>query len=89
VIAEYCVPLLEVGGQAIAMKGRLERTELEEGGRAVRELGAKIARVEPVQMIPEVGEKVRKLVILEKARKTPAQYPRKPGTAARRPLGAG
>jgi 16S rRNA (guanine527-N7)-methyltransferase len=89
VVAEYCVPLLEVGGQAIAMKGRLQREELEEGGRAVGELGAKVARVEPVEMIPDEEEKERKLVILEKVRKTPARHPRKPGTAAKRPLGAG
>jgi 16S rRNA (guanine527-N7)-methyltransferase len=88
VVAEYCVPLLEVGGQAIAMKGRLQREELEEGGRAVGELGAKVARVEPVEMSPDVEEKERKLVILEKVRKTPARHPRKPGTAAKRPLGA-
>jgi 16S rRNA (guanine527-N7)-methyltransferase len=88
-VAEYCVPLLEVGGQAIAMKGRLEREELEEGGRAVGELGAKIARVEPVEMIPDAEEKERKLVILEKVQRTPEGYPRKPGTAAKRPLGAG
>jgi 16S rRNA (guanine527-N7)-methyltransferase len=87
VVAEYCVPLLEIGGEAIAMKGRLDREELEEGCRAVKVLGAKIAGVEPVEMLPEVGEKERKLVILRKVGQTPARYPRKPGMVVKRPLG--
>ena len=39
VVAEFCVPLLEVGGSAIAMKGRMETGELEEGNRAVEVIG--------------------------------------------------
>lgn len=89
VVAEYCVPLLAVGGRTIAMKGRLEREEFEEGGRAVGVLGATIAGVEPVQMLPEVGDKARNLVILQKVEKTPARYPRKPGAVVKRPLGVG
>jgi len=87
VVAEYCVPLLEVGGQAIAMKARLEGEEYEEGRRATGELGARLAGVEPVVMLPEIGEKERNLVVLEKIRETPARYPRKAGMAAKWPLG--
>jgi 16S rRNA (guanine527-N7)-methyltransferase len=87
VIAEYCVPLLEVGGQAIAMKAGLEGEEYKEGRRATSELGATIVGVEPVALLPEVGEKERNLVILEKIRDTPARYPRKAGMAAKRSLG--
>jgi 16S rRNA (guanine527-N7)-methyltransferase len=88
VVAEYCVPLLEIGGQAVAMKAGLEREELEESRRATRLLGGKVAAVEQVPMLPEVGEKVRNLVVLEKVRETPPRYPRKVGMATRRPLGA-
>jgi 16S rRNA (guanine527-N7)-methyltransferase len=88
VVAEYCVPLLEVGGQAIAMKAGLGGEEFEEGRRATGELGATITGVEPVSLLPEVGEKERNLVILEKIRATPARYPRKAGMAAKRSLGA-
>jgi 16S rRNA (guanine527-N7)-methyltransferase len=87
VVAEYCVPLLGVGGQAIAMKARLEGEELEEGRGATGALGARTAGVVPVAMLPEVGEKERNLVVLEKVRETPARYPRKAGMVARRPLG--
>jgi 16S rRNA (guanine527-N7)-methyltransferase len=87
VIAEYSVPLLEVGGQAIAMKSRLEREEFEQGGRAVGDLGAKIGGVEPVEMLQEVGDKERNLIVIQKIGETPARYPRRSGAVAKRPLG--
>lgn len=87
VVAEYCVPLLRVGGQAIAMKGRLEREELDEGGRAADILGAKIGGVRPVAMLPEVGDKRRNLVMIQKIEETPGRYPRQPGAVVKRPLG--
>jgi|SRR5829696_2529171 len=89
VVAEYCMPLLEIGGRAIAMKGWLEAEELEEGSRAVDTLGASVVEIVKVPMLPEVGEKERNLVILEKLRETPALYPRRAGVAVRRPLGVG
>src|SRR5919107_949854 len=87
VVAEYCVPLLETGGRAIAMKGRLQAEELAEGNRALDALGAKAAETTRVPMLPEFGEKERILVILEKARETPARYPRRAGIVSKRPLG--
>ena len=87
VVAEYCAPLLAGGGSAIAMKGRLEPDELAEGNRAADALGAKVAEISRVPKLPEIGEKERNLVILEKTRETPAQYPRRPGIVAKRPLG--
>jgi len=89
VVAEYCVPLLEVGGQAIAMKAGLESGEYEDGRRAAGALGARFAGVLPVARMPEVGEKERNLVIMEKVRETPARYPRKAGMVTKRPLGVG
>jgi 16S rRNA (guanine527-N7)-methyltransferase len=89
VLAEYCVPLLDVGGDAVAMKARVEQDEHDEGRRAADALGAKVAGIEPVTMLPKVGEKQRNLIILEKIRETPAQYPRRAGVVAKRPLGAG
>ena len=89
VVAEYCVPLLEIGGRAIAMKGWLEAEELAEGDRAVDMLGAAVAGIIKVPMLPEIGEKERNLVILEKIRETPVAYPRRAGAVAKRPLGVG
>jgi 16S rRNA (guanine527-N7)-methyltransferase len=87
VVAEYCVPLLNTGGFVIAMKGRLDSEELAEGRGALEALGAEVGEIARVPMLPEVGEKERNLVILEKTRETPARYPRRAGVAAKRPLG--
>lgn len=89
VIAEYCVPLLRVGGSAISMKARLEGAELSEGQRAVELVGAKISERIRVPSIPEAGDKERQLVIIEKVCETHPRYPRKPGTPTKRPLGTG
>ena len=89
VVAEYCVPLLEIGGCSIAMKSRLESGELAEGNRAADTLGAKVAEITRVPLLPEVSEKERNLVILEKIRETPVRYPRRAGIVAKRPLGVG
>ncbi len=87
VVAEYCVPLLRVGGHVISMKGRLDKDELAEGRRAARTLGAEVEKVIRVPLLPEVGEKERHLVILRKTRRTPRAYPRRVGVPAREPLG--
>ncbi len=88
VVAEYCVPLLEVGGRVIAMKGRLGPEELSEGSSAEGVLGATVAEVKHVPMLPEVGQKERNLVIIQKTGETPARYPRRAGVVARKPLGS-
>jgi 16S rRNA (guanine527-N7)-methyltransferase len=87
VVAEYCVPLLQTGGWVIAMKGRLEEEELSEGRKAAAALGAEVAGIKKVSMLPEVGKKERHLVILQKVEETPAGYPRRAGMVAKRPLG--
>ena len=87
VVAEFCVPLLRVGGHVISMKGRLGDEELSQGEKAAEELGAKVSTLMRVPRLPETGEKERYLVILEKVEDTPAKYPRKVGVPAKKPLG--
>jgi 16S rRNA (guanine527-N7)-methyltransferase len=87
VVAEYCVPLLRVGGCVISMKGRLEGEEMAEGERAAERLGARVSDLIRVPRLPEVEKKERCLVIIEKVGETPEEYPRKVGVPAKRPLG--
>ena len=87
VVAEYCVPLLRVGGCAISMKGRLEDEEIAEGQRAAEKLGARVSDLIPVPRLPEIEKKERRLVILKKIDETPAIYPRNVGVATKKPLG--
>jgi 16S rRNA (guanine527-N7)-methyltransferase len=87
VVAEYCVPLLRVGGHVISMKGRLEDEEIAEGERAAQKLGARFSQLIRVPRLPELEKKERCLVILEKTEETPREYPRNVGVPAKRPLG--
>ena len=87
VVAEYCVPLLRVGGCAISMKGRLEDEEIAEGQRAAEKLGARVSDLIPVPRLPEIEKKERCLVILKKIDETPAIYPRNVGVPTKKPLG--
>jgi 16S rRNA (guanine527-N7)-methyltransferase len=87
VLAEYCVPLLKVGGWVVSMKGRLPDEELSEGERAAEKLGARISELIRVPHLPEVGEKERRLVVIQKVRETPEKYPRNVGIPAKKPLG--
>ena len=87
VVAEYCVPLLKVGGHVISMKGRLEIEELSEGERAAEKLGARVSALIRVPRLPEIEEKERCLVILEKIEETPEEYPRNVGVPIKKPLG--
>lgn len=87
VLAEYCVPLLKVGGWVVSMKGRLPDEELSEGERAAEKLGARVSEIVRVPHLPEVGEKERRLVVFQKVRETPGKYPRNVGVPAKKPLG--
>ncbi|BBL80527.1 ribosomal RNA small subunit methyltransferase G [Rubrobacter xylanophilus] len=87
VLAEYCVPLVRVGGHVLAMKGRISGEELHAGGAAAGRLGARVSGVLEVSRLPEVSEaKQRRIVILEKTEETSERYPRKVGIPAKRPL---
>jgi len=87
VVAEYCVPLLKVGGYVISMKGRPDDVEISEGERAAEKLGARVSTLIGVSRLPELEEKERCLVILEKVEETPEEYPRNVGVPAKKPLG--
>jgi 16S rRNA (guanine527-N7)-methyltransferase len=87
VLAEYCVPLLKVGGWVVSMKGRLPDEELSECERAAEKLGARVSELIRVPHLPEVGEKERRLVVIQKVRETPRKYPRNVGVPAKKPLG--
>ena len=80
VLAEYCLPLLSVGGKFVAYKGREAEAEVEEAGAALEELGGHFEKIERNAMDRQA------LVFVEKIRKTPDKYPRRPGIPRKRPL---
>lgn len=84
VLAEYCLPLVRVGGVFYAMKGSRYQEEVDAAHHAVEVLGGKITEVRPVQL-PGLTDH-RAIITIEKVRPTPRQYPRKAGVASKRPL---
>ena len=86
VLVEYAAPLLRVGGTFVAWKGAPEAAEIERGRAAAAEIGLEpldLMRVEPFE-----GARELSLYLYCKVRETPPNLPRRPGMAAKRPLGA-
>ncbi len=82
--AEYLLPLLRVGGDAIVWKGRIA-DELPAARRALAALGGMLVRIVPTaelglaDVLPG-----RNLVVMRKVRATPDRFPRPPAEARRR-----
>jgi 16S rRNA (guanine527-N7)-methyltransferase len=86
-LAEYAAPLLREGGALVAWKGKRDEQEERDATAAAELLGLAIDRVVPVQ--PYAGAEHRHLHVLRKVAPTPDRFPRRPGMARKRPLGAG
>ena len=85
VVAEYAAPLLAVGGTLVAWRGARDPQAELEGERAALELGLTVRS--PLQVMPYRGAQHRHLHLMSKVRETPPRFPRRPGAAAKRPLG--
>jgi 16S rRNA (guanine527-N7)-methyltransferase len=86
VLAEYAAPLLRIGGALLAWRGRRDAAAELAAAMAADELGLEIA--EPVAVEPYRGAVNRHLHLMSKVRETPDRFPRRPGIALKRPLGA-
>lgn len=82
-IAEYMLPFLKIGGKAICMKGPNYEEEVEEARKAINILGGKIELVE--NLIID-GEYERNIVVIEKIKSTPKQYPRGKSKPVKEPI---
>lgn len=87
VLAEYCLPLLRVGGYVVAMKGRRDEREWAEAAWAAGLLGGRLLEDIEVRGAPDEEERERRLVLFEKVAQTPGVYPRRTGVPVQRPLG--
>ncbi|MGG0239609.1 16S rRNA (guanine(527)-N(7))-methyltransferase RsmG [Bacillus rhizoplanae] len=84
VLSELCLPLVKVGGTFIAMKGSAANEEIENGKYALQVLGGELKGIATFQLPFEESE--RNILSIEKKRKTPNKYPRKPGTPNKLPI---
>ncbi len=84
VLSELCLPLVRTNGVFIAMKGANAQQELEEAENALDLLGGTIDKVHSFSLPEESGD--RNIIIMNKKRKTPKKFPRKPGVPNKTPL---
>lgn len=85
VLAEYTLPFVRVGGLVVAMKKGDVGTEIEEGRRAVGQVGGTIETSIAIPLLPDLGAD-RLLVPCRKVRPTRPDLPRAAGVPAKRPL---
>jgi 16S rRNA (guanine527-N7)-methyltransferase len=86
VLCEYAAPMLEVGGHLLAWKGAVVAGEREAAEAAAEQLGLRPAGDWPTDPYP--AAKRHTLHLYSKVRETPDRFPRRPGMATKRPLGA-
>jgi 16S rRNA (guanine527-N7)-methyltransferase len=86
VVAEYAAPLLRTGGALLVWRGRRDSEDEAAGARAASQLG--LEPREPQAVHPYAGALHRHLQLMLKVSQTPAGFPRRPGLARKRPLGA-
>jgi 16S rRNA (guanine527-N7)-methyltransferase len=86
VVEEWAAPLLRLGGTLVVWRGRRDAEAEAAAARAADQLGLELAEARPVQ--PYATAEHRHLHVMHKARPTPSAFPRRPGIARKRPLGA-
>ncbi len=86
VTAEYAAPLLRIGGALVAWRGQRDAAAEAAGARASEQLGLGAPEITAVRPYPRAQH--RHLYVSSKVRETPPRFPRRPGVASKRPLGA-
>lgn len=91
VLSEYCLPYVKVGGKFISyksdkvtMKMDQNKTEAEQAEHSISVLGGKL--IEQKEFTLPFSDIERNIIVIKKCRPTPKQYPRKAGTASKKPL---
>lgn len=83
-LSEYLLPLVKINGQAISMKAGNASQEIEEAQKAIKTLGGHINRIDEFYL-PQT-DIARTIIIIDKIKETPNQYPRKAGTPSKEPI---
>ena len=82
-LAEYCLPLVKVGGWFIALKGAGAMDEVQGAQGAVKKLGGEFVKSKDF-VLPDGS--LRSLLFYKKISQTPSVYPRNGGKIAKAPL---
>jgi 16S rRNA (guanine(527)-N(7))-methyltransferase GidB len=82
-LCEYCLPFVKIGGLFIAMKGKTADEETAEAAFAIKTLGGTLKQTIPYTL-PGIDNHC--LVIIEKTKATPANFPRQRVNISKNPL---
>jgi 16S rRNA (guanine527-N7)-methyltransferase len=83
-LVELVLPFCALGGSFIAQKKGDTSQEISRANKAISMLGGNLREVKRIDLEEFADE--RQLVVIDKVSPTPAQYPRRPGIPAKRPL---
>lgn len=83
-LSEYLLPFVKIKGNCICMKSTNIEDEIEHAKKAIDILGGRI--VENVTFNLPESDLNRRLIIFEKVKNTPKNFPRKPGIPAKKPI---
>jgi 16S rRNA (guanine527-N7)-methyltransferase len=84
ILVEYLLPLVHVGGGVVAMKGESGPAEAHASERSIHLLGGRLRQLIKVDL--PGGAEERYLVGIDQVAATPANYPRRVGVPAKKPL---
>ena len=83
-LSEYLLPFVKIGGKCICMKGPDSDEEIENAKNAINKLGGRIVEIEKFNLPDsDIG---RTIIIIEKIKNTPKEFPRKAGIPSREPI---
>lgn len=85
IILEYAAPFLKINGYFVAYKSKIAHEEIECAQNALKILNCEVESIVKYDL-PLKENFERNLIIIKKIKKTPAQFPRKAGTAKANPL---
>ena len=87
VLSELCLPFAKVGGQMIAMKAALADEEISASKNAIALCGGSILEDKSFELLSNIEEPAsRRLIIIDKVKKTAPLYPRHYSKISKKPL---
>ncbi|MBQ8849829.1 MAG: 16S rRNA (guanine(527)-N(7))-methyltransferase RsmG [Clostridia bacterium] len=87
VLCELCLPFVKIGGRMIAMKSQSAEVELADASRCIEVCGGAESEVNSCDLVSDAGEtEARRLIFINKGKKTPPQYPRHYSKISKKPL---
>lgn len=96
VLCELCLPFVKEGGYFLSMKGAKAQEEADEAAKAIPALGGRLREVRKIDfnlpgyssnpVVDDFCSAERFIIIIEKVKKTPPQYPRTYSAITKKPL---